>query len=272
MPGSSSPPSDPPGGEPPAPPWAERTALLLGPAALARLARTRVILFGTGGVGSWCAEALVRTGIGHLTLVDSDVIAPSNLNRQLQALHHTVGTVKVEALRQRLLAIRPDADVQTVQRVYQRETKDSFGLPTYDYVLDAIDSLSNKVGLIQHASELGCTVFSSMGASQKLDPTRVRVASLWKTDQDRLARFVRKRLRRRGFQGDLLCVYSDERAAPLQGDEPPPPVDEDAPDPGFGKLQVNGSVMHVPATFGLVLASLVINDVARRAAEPPPQG
>jgi tRNA A37 threonylcarbamoyladenosine dehydratase len=251
--------------------------LLVGARALGRLATARVILFGAGGVGSFCAEALIRSGLGHLTLVDPDRVAESNLNRQAQALTTTIGELKAEALRVRLLAIRPEAEVLVLPRLYNLESRDSFELTSYDYVLDAIDSLSNKVGLIQHASELGCRVFTSMGASQKLDPSRVKVGSIWKSERDPLARFVRKRLRRRGFHGEVTCVYSDEAPRELQpsarlrpdsplGPEEPGQDEEAAEDlsacarPVFGR-QVNGSLMQVTATFGLFLASLVVNDL-----------
>lgn len=256
-----------------------RVELLVGAEGLDRLAAARVILFGVGGVGSYCAEALVRSGLGHLTLVDPDRVAITNLNRQAQALVGTVGRLKVEVLRERLLDIRPEAEVKAVARRYGLETRDDFALTSYDYVLDAIDSLSNKVGLIQHASELGCRVFTSMGASQKLDPGRIQVGSLWKSEGDPLARSVRKRLRRRGFEGEVTCVFSGETPSALWPiDEGQPPGElEDAPEadlaeaspeadlaeasPGGFKALINGSLMHVTATFGLFLASLVIRDL-----------
>ncbi|MBI9020710.1 MAG: tRNA threonylcarbamoyladenosine dehydratase, partial [Verrucomicrobia bacterium] len=184
-----------------------RTELLIGDAALKKFAETRVILFGVGGVGSWCAEALIRSGVGHLTIVDNDVICVTNINRQLQATAKNVGQSKVEALKTRLLEIHPDAEITALQKVYNYETREEFDLPSYDYVIDAIDSLSHKVDLIASVMDMGVTLFSAMGAACKLDATTIRVDSIWKTHGCKLAKFVRKRLRHRGVTGDCLCVY-----------------------------------------------------------------
>lgn len=258
----------------PVPGALERARLVVGSACLSALGQTRVILFGVGGVGSWCAEALVRSGVSHLTLVDPDVVAASNLNRQLQATPETLGQPKVETLAERLRAIWPGVDVCALQRAYSLDTRGSFALESFEYVIDAIDSLSNKVGLIQHAHEAGCRIFSSMGAGRRLDPTRVRVASLWETEGDRLARSVRRRLRRGGFVGDLVCVISDEPATPVgpaAAPEAPLPDPDAGEEPGGAgrprATPVFGSTVPVTATFGMVLASLVIGDVARRIAE-----
>jgi tRNA A37 threonylcarbamoyladenosine dehydratase len=268
-----------------------RTELLLGSEGLDRLASARVILFGVGGVGSWCAEALVRSGLGHLTLVDSDLICITNVNRQLQATAGNVGQVKVHALRDRLLEIRPDADVAAIQQPWDLETRDGFDLGSFDYVLDAIDSLNNKVELLRAAHAAGVKVYSAMGASAKLDPTRIQVASVWDTDGCRLARQVRRRLRRRGFDGDFLCVFSDEPARDAQQTGPDDgcgtstcfcPGRAVAPPSGAGggehlsvtrewcstKARINGSLVHMTATFGMVLAGLVIQDVAGQTAAP----
>lgn len=256
-----------------------RTELLIGKDAVARLAATRVILFGVGGVGSWCAEALVRSGVGHLTLVDSDLVCVTNVNRQLQATPQTVGKVKVFELRRRLLELNPAADVLAVQKVYDITTRDDFDLGSHDYVIDAIDSLSNKLGLLWSAVRSGATVYSAMGASARLDPTRVRVGSVWKTEGCPLARKVRKRLRRQGFQGDFLCVYSDEEVIEPNGGEVacgtekcfcPRAAREDseldeAHEWCSSKAVINGSVVHMTATFGMFLAGLVVQDVTRRA-------
>lgn len=241
-----------------------RTELLIGEAALKKLAETRVILFGVGGVGSWCAEALIRSGVGHLTIVDNDVICVTNINRQLQATAKNVGQSKVEALKSRLLEIHPDAEILALQKVYNQETREEFNLPSYDYVIDAIDSLSHKVDLIASTMEAGVTLFSAMGAANKLDATTIRVDSIWKSQGCRLAKFVRKRLRQRGATGDCLCVYSEALL---------PPVETEAPD-GAGdawsetKAQVNGSMVHMTGAFGFNLAGLVVQDVVRRAVRP----
>ena len=156
-----------------------RAELLLGAGAMDRLATARVILFGVGGVGSWCAEGLVRSGIRHLTLVDADCVAPSNINRQRMATVSTVGRPRVDVLKEMLLDINPLAEITAVQARFTDATAASFGLDTYDYVIDAIDALKDKAALILHATATPATFFSSMGAACKIDPTKVRVASFW---------------------------------------------------------------------------------------------
>ena len=220
----------------------QRSALLLGSEAMERLAGCRVIVFGVGGVGSWCAEALVRTGVVHLTLVDFDRVDVTNVNRQLMATGETVGQVKVEALRRRLLTINASADITAVERCFNEETAEEFQLGSYDYIIDAIDSLKDKALLIEKACETKARLFSSMGAALKLDPTRIRVTEFWKVQGDPLARALRNRFKkqqrrpRRKFQ----CVYSDE---------PLPTACE-------GK----GSLVHITAVFGMTLAGLVVQD------------
>lgn len=236
-----------------------RAELLLGGEALDRLARTRVLLFGVGGVGSWCAEGLLRSGVGHLTLVDPDRICETNVNRQLQATTQNLGQVKVFALRDRLLEIRPEAQVLAVDRPWNRDTRGSFDLGDADYVIDAIDSLNNKVELLRAAHATGARVLSAMGAAAKLDPTRIRVASIWESERCHLARQVRKRLRRRGFDGDFRCVYSDE---PAQGDG----LDGAAAEEG-ATARIHGSVVHMTATFGMILAGLVVQDALATGGE-----
>ena len=153
----------------------DRTALLVGDEAMGRIARARVILFGVGGVGSWVAESLVRTGIRHITLVDSDRVAPTNVNRQMPATSETIGEIKTEAARRRLLAINPEADVTTLTLFYDAETAPQIDLAEYDYIVDAIDSLKDKALLILNATRSGRKFFSSMGAALKMDPTRIKV-------------------------------------------------------------------------------------------------
>ena len=273
----------------PASPLFHRAELLLGPTVMEKLAATRVILFGVGGVGSWTAEALVRTGIGHVTLVDSDVICVTNVNRQLMATPAAVGRLKVEELATRLRSIHPAAEIVAVPRVYDLDSMNDFGLGSFDYVLDAIDSLSNKLGLLMQCLELGVPVFSAMGAACKLDASAVRVASIWKTERCPLARRVRKRLRHHHVTGDFLCVYSEEvvpnhPVAPACGTDrcfcPRRVVGLDG-QPGEAhewcsqKAVINGSLVHVTATFGMVLSGLVIQDVIRRVGRtgsPEAQG
>jgi len=187
-----------------------RTEILIGIEAMNRLQKARVILFGVGGVGGPCAEALVRSGIGHLTVVDSDLICITNVNRQIQAMTGNVGAVKVEALAERLRAINPESTIEALQKPYTPETRDEFNLESYDVVLDAIDSISCKVDLLATCVERDITVFASMGAACKLDPSRIRTASIWKTHGCALARIVRRGLRQREVKGTFECVYSDE--------------------------------------------------------------
>ena len=232
----------------------QRARLLLGDSVMRTLADRKVIIFGTGGVGSWCAEGLVRNGIGHLTLVDPDRVCLSNVNRQLMATTATVGQVKVEVLRERLLQINPEAHIEARQEAYTAETADSFALDDYDYVIDAIDSLSDKQLLILRATRCRHTkLFSSMGAAFKMDPARIRVAEFWKVVGDPLARALRNRFKRsEQFPArKFLCVYSDEPPGLLT----PQPVSEQ---------EGRGSLVHVTAVFGFMLASLVVRDICER--------
>ena len=239
----------------PLPPTLHRSELLVGRAAMERLAATRVILFGLGGVGSWCAEGLVRSGVGHLTLVDSDRVCLTNVNRQLQALPSNVGAYKADELAARLRTIHPGVSLECRRESFDAHTSRTFALEGHDYVLDAIDSLSPKLGLILLTLQTGGTLFSSLGASAKLDPSQVRVGSIWETTHCPLARRIRRRLKHHGVTRDFQVVYSDELLA-NRGD----PGETDP-----RKASINGSMVPVTATFGMCLASLVIRDVVARA-------
>lgn len=220
----------------------ERMQCLIGEPALARLTDTRVAVFGVGGVGSWAAEALIRSGVGHLTLIDNDVVCLTNVNRQAQATSLNVGCLKVDELKSRLVTLNPQADISTRATFYDATTADDFDLAGYDYVLDCIDSTASKVALVQHAVAAGTTLYSSMGAARKLDPTLIKIASIWETTGCPLARVIRHELRTVGFEGDFQTIYSTEAA--------------------FSGEQRKGSAVHMTATFGMFLASLVINDKA----------
>ena len=215
------------------------------------IAEKRVIIFGVGGVGSWCAESLVRSGIRKLTIVDSDCVSVTNINRQLMATTKTVGQVKVDALKERLLTINPSAEITALQQVFNAESASQFGLEEYDYIIDAIDSLKDKALLILLACQTKAKLFSSMGAALKLDPTRIKTAEFWKVTGDPLARALRNRFKRdkqfpkRKFQ----CVFSDELL------ENKMPIDPD--DKG------NGSIVHITAIFGMMLAGLVVQDAVK---------
>ena len=244
-----------------------------------QLSKTRVILFGLGGVGSWCAEALVRSGISALTLVDSDLVCVTNINRQVQATAGSVGKPKTSELGRRLREIQPQADITELQAVFDKTTAGRFDLASYDYVVDAIDSLSSKVELIIRASESGAKVYTALGAACKLDPTRIKVASLWDSHDCPLGKFVRKRLRRRGFSGEVTCIYSDEELKSHAAESvcgtgkcmcpKSSGCGDGAPAHEWcsSKKQINGSALHITGTFGFMLAGLVIQDVVKRAEE-----
>jgi tRNA A37 threonylcarbamoyladenosine dehydratase len=261
------------------PPQFQRVQLLVGEKACDRLAATRVVIFGVGGVGSWCAEALIRSGITDLTIVDSDQICVTNINRQVQATAATVGCVKVTALARRLLEINPAAHITALQKIYDRTTCAEFDLSSYDYIIDAIDSLSAKVELIANAFTAGTKLFCALGASAKLDPARIRIASIWESHGCHLGRLVRKRLRRRKAEGDCLCIYSDEVLPGFQADlacgsgQCLCPKTVRAEDGGASvhewcshKKQINGSAVHMSATYGFMLAGLVMQDVVNRSS------
>ncbi len=239
--------------------YANRTELLLGADVLARLGEVRVALFGVGGVGSWCAEGLVRSGVKHLTLVDADRISPSNVNRQLMATPRTVGQVKVEALRERLLEIAPDAQIVPLQKVFSAATAEEFDLAGYDYILDAIDSLKDKGELILRATRTPAVFFSSMGAALKIDPTQVRVAEFWNVRGCPLGAALRKKFKQNHtWPGHKFrCVY-DEQVLPNRGSVAVSETDL------FNKAQINGSLAHITAIFGMTLCGLVVEDVYQK--------
>jgi tRNA A37 threonylcarbamoyladenosine dehydratase len=254
----------------------QRTELLLGSDIMSEMARKKVIIFGIGGVGSWCAESLIRTGIRHLTIVDSDRICVTNINRQLHATTQTVGEVKTDALKKRLLEINPFAIITDIQKIYNKDNHDFFQLDQFDYIIDAIDSLGPKINLIRRATRTNAVLFSSMGASLKIDPSRIKVGEFWDVIGCPLGSIVRKKIRK----GDLpakkfLCVYSEEMLEPKGNvascgtEKCLCPKTKDAP----GDLEladhewcskkavINGTVAHITAIFGFTLAGLVIQDV-----------
>ena len=256
-----------------------RSEAILGIEAIEELRTKRVILFGVGGVGSWCAEALIRTGLVHLTIVDGDTVQPSNINRQLPATRETLGRPKVEVLRERLLSINPRAEITALQQIFTEETADSFNIASYDYVLDAIDSLKDKVLLIQMATEANVRFFSSMGAALKMDPTRIKVAEFWKVQGDPLARALRKRFKRDGRypKHKFQCVYSDELLQNLGHNVTCgtsqcmcPKAQSGPGDPDLlnhewcsAQAQINGTLAHITAIFGFMLAGLVVQNACR---------
>lgn len=233
-------------------PQFERTEILVGEAGIARLAQTHIFLAGLGGVGSWCAEALARAGVGRLTLVDMDTVAASNINRQLPATLSTVGHSKAEVMAERIRDIHPECQL-TVRTDFL--TPDNVGdlLPAdADWVVDCIDSLSCKLALIETAHRRGLPVAASMGAGNKLDVSKVRISDISKTEVDPLAREVRTRLRRRGIHKGVLCVWSNEEGRPPR---PPEPTSQ-------GRARaVNGTISYLPPLFGLMLAGAVVQRI-----------
>ena len=223
-----------------------RSELLLGDEAMSLIAQKRVIIFGVGGVGSWCAESLVRSGIRQLTIVDFDSVDVTNVNRQLMATTKTIGQPKVEVLKERLLTINPSAEITALQQMFTAENADTFHLEEYDYIIDAIDSLKDKALLILLACQTKAKLFSSMGAALKLDPTHIKTAEFWKVKGDPLARALRNRFKRdKQFpKHKFQCVYSDELIQPQ----------------GEGK----GSLVHITAIFGFMLAGLVVQDTIKK--------
>lgn len=237
-----------------------RNELLIGAEAVKKINKTRVILFGVGGVGSWCAESLIRSGIRHLTLVDSDNISITNINRQLPATTETIGQIKVDVLKKRLLTINPYANITAIQGIYSAETAESFRLNDFDYIIDAIDSLEHKAHLIVTATHTKATFFSSMGAALKLDPSKIKTAEFWKVHGCPLAAALRRRLKKNTMPAKkFLCVFSDE-VLENKGFLPISSKDQSIWDER--KARINGTIAHTTAIFGFTLAGLVIQDVA----------
>ena len=230
-----------------------RTAMLLGENALERLQKARVAVFGIGGVGGYTVEALARAGIGALDLIDHDTVSLSNINRQILATHSTVGMEKVEAARARILDINPQCRVVMHPVFYTPETADRFDFTRYDYIVDAIDTVTGKLQLVQRAMEAGTPIISCMGTGNKLDASGFMVSDISKTTMCPLARIMRKELGKRGIK-HLKVVYSQEEALSPTGWE------EEAA--ALGKRQIPGSVSFVPGAAGLILAGEVIKDIA----------
>ena len=230
-----------------------RTAMLLGAEAVEKLQKARVAVFGLGGVGGYTVEALARAGIGALDLIDNDTISLSNVNRQILATHFTVGLDKTEAAKMRVLDINPDCVVTTHKVFYTPETADRFDFSQYDYIVDAIDTVTGKLALVERAHGCGTPIICCMGTGNKLDPSAFQVADISKTSMCPLARIMRKELGKRGIK-HLKVVYSQEEARKPTGWE------EEAA--AIGKRQIPGSVSFVPGAAGLILAGEVIRDIA----------
>ena len=229
-----------------------RTELLLGKENLEKLAAARVCIFGIGGVGGYVAEALARSGVGHLELVDNDVVCLSNLNRQIIATHETLGRYKADVMKERILSINPEAEVTVHKCFYLPETRSQFDFTNYDYVVDAIDTVAGKIALVQQAEESGTPVISSMGAGNKLDPAAFRVADIYQTSVCPLAKVMRKELKKRGVK-KLKVVYSKELPVAVQNGE------ESLL--SSSRRSIPGSIAFVPSVVGLIIAGEVVKDL-----------
>lgn len=245
-----------------------RTALLIGEEAIDRLSASRVAVFGLGGVGGYAAEALARSGVGAIDLIDHDAVSVSNINRQILATHDTVGRLKCDVAAERISSINPDCRTVTHPVFYLPETADLFDLALYDYIIDAVDTVTAKLALITRARDEGIPLISSMGAGNKLDPTAFKVADIYETSVDPLARVMRRECKKRGI-ASLKVVYSTE--APIHPSESDKIIvreredlfaDDDKNSPP--RRDIPGSIAFVPSVAGLILAGEVIKDLIRR--------
>lgn len=245
------------------PEYFQRTAMVYGPEAMEKLSRAKIIIFGVGGVGSWCAEGLVRCGIGSLTMVDADVINATNVNRQLQANSQNIGNAKASELAGRLQAINPQAEIIPQQKFYDQSSAASFDLGGYDCVIDAIDSIANKLMLLENCLSLHTPVVSSMGAAGKRNPSLIRTSTIGETRHCPLARIVRRELKRRQLALDIPCVFSDELPAQAKI------TFDEKPDPGIvHPKKVNGALVQITAIFGFILCNLAIETILANKIKP----
>lgn len=223
-----------------------RTGLLLGEEAMERLSHARIAVFGIGGVGGYVCEALVRSGVGAFDLIDNDKVCLSNLNRQIIATHQTIGRYKTDVMKERMLSVNPQADIRLHHCFFLPENAHEIPFTEYDYIVDAVDTVTAKIELVMQAQEYGVPIISSMGAGNKLDGSRFQVADIYKTKVCPLAKVMRRELKKRGIR-KLKVVYSEEQPVmPLEGDRRTP-----------------GSVAFVPSVVGLIIAGEVINDMRR---------
>ena len=233
-----------------------RTRLLLGSDAMEKLKNARVAVFGLGGVGGYVVEALARSGVGALDLVDHDTISLTNINRQLLATRQTVGMDKAEAAKERVLSINPDIEVNAIKKFYCPDTAAEFDFSQYDYVVDAIDTVTGKLALVMAAQEVGTPIISSMGTGNKLDPTKFQIADISKTSVCPLARIMRKECAKRGIK-HLKVLFSTEDPIPS---DPLAATSEELPE---GRRALPGSVAFVPSVAGLIIAGEVIKDLTK---------
>lgn len=223
-----------------------RTEMLIGKDAIEKLNKSRVAVFGIGGVGGYIVEALARCGVGELDIIDSDTFAPSNINRQIYALHSTIGRLKVDVAKERILDINPSVKVNTFTTFYMPETSKEFDFTKYDYIVDAIDTVTGKIELIVNAKKANTPIISSMGTGNKLDPTAFEIADIYKTSVCPLARVMRKELKSRGVDS-LKVLYSKENPVKVTEEE-----------------RVPSSISFVPSVAGLIIAGEVVKDIIKR--------
>lgn len=234
-----------------------RTTLLVGEDAMARLNRSRVAVFGVGGVGGYAAEALIRSGVGAMDLFDNDQVSVTNLNRQIIALHSTIGRDKTDVMAERLLDVNPEAKIIARKLFYLPETADQVDLSAYDYIVDAVDTLAAKLELAERAQTLGVPIISAMGAGNKLDPAFLRIADIYETSVDPLARAMRSACRKRGIRR-LTVAYSTETPLRPAGRAP------DGPAPAAGRRDTPGSTAFMPSSMGLMIAGYVVRALMAR--------
>lgn len=237
-----------------------RTELLFGAEAMEKLKNSRVAVFGVGGVGGHVVEALARTGIGTLDLIDNDTVAESNINRQIVATTKTIGRQKVEVARERVLEINPDICVNIYQTFYLPETQDQFDFSQYDYVVDAIDTVTGKIALVLQAQEAGVPIISSMGAGNKVNPAMFEVADIYKTSVCPLAKVMRQELKKRGVK-KLKVVYSKEKPLTPRAIEGASTNSVTSTNPGTSRRSTPGSNAFTPSVAGLIIASEVVKDL-----------
>ena len=239
-----------------------RTELLFGKEAMERLAKCRVAVFGIGGVGGYVCEALARSGVGALDLIDDDKVCLTNINRQIIATQKTVGQYKVDVMKERILDINPETEVNTYKCFFLPENAADFPFDKYDYVVDAIDTVTAKIELVMQCQKAGVPIMSSMGAGNKLDPTKFRVADIYKTHMDPLAKVMRRELKKRGVK-NLKVVYSEEEPVIPFEDTAESQADCESVRPDSKRRSIPGSTAFVPSVAGLIIAGEVIKDLTR---------
>ena len=237
----------------------ERMSILIDEKGISKLENSNVLIAGVGGVGSFAVEAIARAGIGNITIIDSDVVDKSNINRQLVALHSNIGLDKVDIMKQRIKDINPNCNITSLNIFLTPDNIDEIlTAQKYDYVIDAIDTLNSKVNLVKKAHDLGINVISSMGAGGKVDPTKIQIADISKTHECKLAKAMRIRLKRQGIKKGITTVFSTEH-----GIQPLPPK-ENNENENFRQRATNGTISYMPSIFGLMVAGIVIKDIANK--------